>query len=212
MSDEMARALGAESPMTVTIAGKACAVRPLGIKELEVVQRDCLERFKDRYLETWSKGLRYLPADKGVSLMAEKIDEAAHWDIDSLPHKFAYDARRVKLTDALKARLTEAFGAQSEIKEDRWQSLTAAALDQGLLTEEECVTLSGSKPFKAKIAYVNWWITGCYDGMISLTWVCFRHNGVTREQIEEELSGKMSLLTEVTREIEKLSTPKLGNG
>ena len=44
MSEVMARAAGAGSPLTVEIGGKQCSVRPLTIRELTEVERDCVER------------------------------------------------------------------------------------------------------------------------------------------------------------------------
>jgi hypothetical protein len=61
MSEKMARALGANGAMLVTIAGKECSVRPLGIVELAEVERDCVARYRRTDLETYASYLDRLP-------------------------------------------------------------------------------------------------------------------------------------------------------
>jgi len=86
-------------------------------------------------------------------------------------------------------------------------------LDQGMLTDKEYFELTGEKPpAKQRIGYVNWWINSDYEGMLTFTWTCFRHNGVTREQVADAMRGRPSLLMEVTQEIARLSAPQSGNG
>ena len=72
--------------------------------------------------------------------------------------------------------------------------------------------MTGGKPLKVKVPYVSWWITGSFDGMITLIWTCFKHNGVSREDVARELGRNEALLTELSREIETLSVPAVGNG
>jgi hypothetical protein len=90
--------------------------------------------------------------------------------------------------------------------------MAATALDQGMLTTEQYQTLVGVAPIKLLIPYVNWWITGSFDGMISVIWTCFRRSGVTRQEITDELGTNMQLLVEISREIERLSAPEPKNG
>jgi len=63
-----------------------------------------------------------------------------------------------------------------------------------------------------KIQYVNWWITGSYDGMVTFIWLCFRSYGVSKEEVFDKIGKESSLLVELSREIETLSTPAVGNG
>ena len=76
MSEQMARALAATSPMTVMIGGKECTVRPLGIQELTEVERDCVQRFKRQYLETFSQNLDLLPENRRTELLEQKMEES----------------------------------------------------------------------------------------------------------------------------------------
>lgn len=210
--DSMARALAAEGPMTVMIGGIECRVRPLGIQELTEVEQDCVSRYKRQYLETFSSNLDLLP-NGGEGLMREKIEEVAKWGVDDLPRKAAYDTNRVKLTDSVKAFLAESFEIDpANTPELKMKRMVATALDQGMLDEKQYVVMTDSKPFKLKVPYVNWWITGSYDGMISFVWMCFRYRGVTRVQVVEAMRENPSLLIDLSREIERLSAPKLGNG
>ena len=89
------------------IAGKECTVRPLGIRELTEVERDCAERYKRQYLKTFADNLDLLPAEAKDRLLLEKMDVVARWDVDDLPPKFVHDPARVKMTDKLKSWVGE---------------------------------------------------------------------------------------------------------
>ena len=212
MSDDAARAVGAGS-ITIEIAGKQCTVRPLGIRELTEVERDCLGRYKRQYLESVVANLDLLPVATRDRLMEQKYEAANRWDINDLPTKYAHDPKRVKITTSLKTWLQENLSVAVDADDLQIQRMAAVALDQELLGDEEYRKLSdGNAPPKLKVPYVNWWITGCFDGMITFVWVCFKHNGITRDQVVEELGSNMNLLVEVSREIERLSVPAVGNG
>ena len=212
MSEDMARALGASGALTVVIAGKECTVRPLGLQELTEVERDCLERFRRHYLETYRASMDLLPGNAGLLLLERKIEEAARWDVGDLPAKYAHDPARVVLTDALRAWVAETYGADGGSDDRRTQRIATSALDQGMLSDEEYRGMTGSSPPKVRVGYVNWWITGSYEGMVTFCWVCFRHNDVTRDQVQDALRGNMALLVDLSREIERLSSPSVGNG
>ncbi|MFA6336115.1 MAG: hypothetical protein WCX48_11320 [Bacteroidales bacterium] len=197
--------------METTIAGKACVVRPLGIKELTEVERDCLERRRRSYLETFAQNSDLLPAGRGIALLEEKMIEAAKWDVEDLPSKYAHDPRRIKLTDEVKRFVGESFGVEAA-DDGKWCRLVATALDQGTLEESDYLKMTGCHAPKVKVPYVNWWITGSFEGMITFVWTCFRHNGVTRDEVTEALRGDMTLLVDLAREIESLSSPSAGNG
>ncbi len=206
MSEDMARALGAASPLTVTIGGKECHVRPLGMKELTELQREALEYYRRQYLQTYALGLSLMPGDDGKKLFQDKLEEAARWDVDSLPRKTVYDPSRVKPTDELKVKLREVLEPETEPSDDMWRRMAASVLNQEMLSEADYQQLTGEKAPAVRIAYDSWWVTGCYEGMITFAWKCFQHNGVTKDQVAEALTG-MGKLAEVTREIERLSAP-----
>ncbi len=211
--DDVARAVGASGSAAVTIAGKECRVRPLGIRELTEVERDCLDRYRRQYLETYQGNLDLLPEGQRAGLMARKLDEVGRWDVDTLPPRFAHDAARIKLTAELREWLISHWSLEGAQDDARLQRLAAASLDQGSLNEVEYRQLTGGAlPPRVKVPYVHWWITGSYDGMVTLIWACFRRDGVTREQVAEYLGEDLTRLSELSREIEKLSAPQAGNG
>lgn len=212
MSEDVARAVGAGGT-TVKIAGKECTVRPLGIRELAEVQRDCVSRYKRQYLQSFSENLDLLPEAVREREMDQKIDMVSRWDIDDLPAKYVHDSRRIKLTAELRDWVCENVAEDSRnTDDDQMKRMVAVSLDQSMLSPDDYKRLSGgSLPPKLKVPYVNWWITGCFDGMVTFVWVCFRRDGITRDQVVEELGENINKLLEVTHEIERLSTPS-GNG
>ncbi len=212
MSDAVARAVGAGSPTTVMIAGKQCTIRPLGIRELTMVERDCLQRFRRNYLETFAENADLLPRG-GKGLLERKMDEVARWDVDNLPPKHAYDAATVKVTNELRVWVAgEHDDVDKDASVEQIQQLTAASLDSEKLSVAECQRLAGAVPVCVKIPYASWWITGSIEGMISFVWMCFKRNGVTRDEVADELSERPALLVELSRELERLSAPAVGNG
>ncbi len=211
MGEAMARALGAKGAKTVMIGGKECIVRPLGMRELTEVERDCLERYKRQYLKTWADNLDLLPPEAAAKLMEKKLEECSRWDVDNLPPKTAHDPRRVKLTEKLRERMA-GWLAVAEGDEGRERRLIASALDQGILSASDYRELTGESAPGVAVPYVNWWITGSYDGMISFVWKCFSQYGVTRDEVMEAVRGNLQMLAEVAQEIERLSAPQLGNG
>jgi hypothetical protein len=210
MGEATARALGASGPHTVEIAGKECRVRPLGIRELTEAERECLASYRRSYIKTFVDTADLFP--EGMVRAEKARDEAARWDIDDLPPKAAYDQNSVLPSKKLKDVLKEELSIKDAIDDDRTRRLTAGLLDQGTLSEKTVYELSGRTPKKAQIPYVNWWITGCFDGMVTFVWLCFRQYGVTKEQVADEMNKNPALLVELSREIEKLSTPEAGNG
>lgn len=210
MPEDMARALGADGATTVIIADKQCTVRALGLGELTQVERICIRQYKRSYLQTYAENADLL--ENGQQILSEKMDQAAKWDIDDLPSKYAHDPKRIKLAKGLKKWLVSEFELNGETKDDQLQRLCATALDQEALSYQHYRKLTGERPMRVKVPYANWWITGSFDGMITFIWICFKHNGVTKEQVEEELGRNPLILSELAREIEELSVPAVENG
>ncbi len=211
--DKMSRALGAKGGLTVKIAGKECTVRPLGMRELKEVENDCLERYQRKCLKCFSDNLYLLSEKERDGIMVQKLDEVSRWDIDSLPPKYAHDGERIKVTKGLRGWLSANLGMGRRADDKQVKQLTATALDQGSLSTDEYKQLTGGNmPPRLKVSYSNWWITSMFDGMITFIWVCFRQNGVTREEVIDELGNDLGKLAEVSREIERLSSPSVGNG
>jgi len=208
----MARAVAASSPLTVMIGGVQCSARPLSLRELTEVERDCLERYRRGYLKTFADNIDLVPEALREPMMQEKFEQAARWDVDDLPVKFAFDSSKVVLTNKLKAFIGKEFGLGKDTDDTRYKRMTSLALDQGALSEVKYEELTDKPIEKAKVSYVSWWITGAMDGMITFVWMAFKHHGVTRDQVSNAMAENPALLTEVANEIERLSAPKLGNG
>lgn len=212
MSEDMARAVGAKSPMHIVIAGKECFVRGLGLEELAVVERECLRQYRRQYLQTYSDNLDLLPPKQAELLLERKMDEVGRWDGDSLPTKLTSNPNKIMVTPELKERLMGLYELEGEHTDLQWKRLASSALDRDVLSDEDYRKLTGHNAPKIKLPYINWWITGSYDGMITMVWVCFQHNGVTREQVIEALRGNLTMLVDLSHEIERLSAPSVGNG
>lgn len=211
MSDDIARAVGASSAETVTIAGKECRIRPLAVRELTEVERDCLERYKRSYLQTFASNANLLPEEMRFPLIMEKMEEAARWDVDDLPPKFAYDGSKLKIISTIKALVQKHYG-EKKIDDVRLRNLLVTMLDEKTLSEEQYTEMTGHVPFKAKIPYVNWWITAAFEGMITLVWTCVREDGISREDVITDIGGNLSLLADTARIICNLSIPEAKNG
>ena len=212
MPDDVARAVGAGG-RTVTIAGKDCTPRPLSVKELTEVERDCVERYKRAFVKTFSDNADLLPRKESQRIIQERMEEAGKWDVDDLPPKYAHDPAGVSLTKELKRWLVDAWDMNGEERDvQKLKNLCVAALDQKMLDGKQYSKMVGKLPVKRRVSYVNWWISGSYDGMITFVWVCFKHNGVTRDEVALEMGRNPRLLTELQREIETLSVPAAGNG
>ena len=212
MSEKTARALGAGSGVTVTVEGKEYSVRPLGLRELTEVERDCLQRFKRQYLETYSTNLDLLPEADRAGLMGSKLDEVGKWDMEDLPPRFVHDPDNIRLTKSLKKWVHSNMGDGGIDDDSQLKRIASVALDQETLSGKEYTTLTGSQPPRLKVPYINWWITSCFEGMVTFIWACFQKDGLTREQILSELGHDINALVTLSREIERISAPKAGNG
>ena len=213
MSDDTARALGAGGSTPLMIAGKECVARPLSARELAEVERICVQEYKDNYLDTLSRNIKRLPdKSRRNAMMEEELIKVANWTVRDLPTAKAYDPNRVNLTDKLKSWIKENYDLNGEADSDRLARYAAAALDQGMLDELDYTEMTGKSAPSVRVGYVNWWVTGSYDGAIAFVWVCFRDSGVTREEVAAEMGKSQSSLMRMVQEIEGLSVPEVGNG
>lgn len=220
MAEDVARAVGADGTLSVTIGGKECAVRPLGIAELTAIERECLEQYKENFLQFYIRHADDFP--DGWEDAKKKRDEAARWDVSDLPPKFSYETDGLKVTNDLKIWLRHNIGySKTDEKGTKYSAveldtmlrqLTAAALDEGILSEGQYKELTDSAPAKMKVGYVHWWLSGTMEGRLALIWYCFKKYGVTREQVSEALGLDKDRIIRIAREIEHLSTPSVGNG
>ena len=216
MAEDVARAVGASSPNTVMIVGKECQPRPLTIKELTELERDCLKQYKREYLATFTDNSDLMPEELRTVLLREKFDEAGRWDLTDLPNRWAYDAASIVLNEKVVGWMVDEYGETVKEFPEKTKELTqrriiTSALDEGRLSVEEYEALAGTKPKRGKVGYVEWWITGTFEGMISTIWKCFQGQGVTKDDVARDLGRNKAMMASLSREIESLSAPNPGN-
>ena len=219
MSEDVARAVGAQSPTTITICGKECRPRPLTIRELTELQRDCLQKYRRQYVEAYSSNADLLPEAERSAFIREKIDEAAKLDFTTLPKKDVYDPGKIVLNEKVETWLEQNVkgykkkdGAAKD-KHDLYARRTiAACLDADMLLVDDYKEMTGELPKPTKVGYVNWWVTGTFEGMISMIKLAFKGCGVSEDELAEEISRNPSILMNASREVEHLSAPEVGNG
>ena len=219
MSEDVARAVGAESPDGIRINGKDCRPRPLTIKELTELQRECLSQYRRSFVQAFSENADLLPGDEGKKLIREKLEEAARFDISNLPKRDVYDPRKIKINPSIEKWLVENVEgyekdeeASKEKQEKTTKRVVASALDEGLLDPKVYEELTGVHLVPSRVGYVNWWITGSFDGQIAMICLAFRGCNVTKDEIFLEIGRNPRVLIDLAREIEHLSAPEVGNG
>jgi len=213
MSEDVARAVGAPSGVHLVIKGKHIPVRPLNLKELTEVQRICIKSYRDNWLESWHDSMKYLPNPEET--MLQKIDESAKWTIENLPKKRVYTSASLLDSEILAFResLESSLGIDcSKSPVNALRRILDTALDQELITEEQFQKVSGKPPKKMLSGYVNWWITATMEGMVTLIWMCARDHGITKDDIIELMSSNQEKMIELSREIESVTAPSVGNG
>ena len=209
MGEGVARTLGAGDGV-FKIAGKECKVRPLGTRELAEVERECLTRYKRNYIKTFTDNIDLLPENTDKDeFLAKKFEAAARWDMDDLPRKNVCDYEQIEVTKKLKARIQEIHNDEkNETDDDRVKKLTASAIDSGTISVDQYKELTGKTAPLVKVGYVNWWISGCVEGMLTLIWMCFKDDGVTYDEVTKALSDNTQMMVMVSRRIEELSAAK----
>lgn len=213
MADDVARAVGAGSNTSLVINGKTCKIRPLTIKELAEVERDCLKKYRRSYLSTYAENIEFLPENVQSDLMEKKMEEAARWDVSDLPTKPSHDPGKVKMTPELRKHLEEDLDLiDSEADEAKAKRLGSIALDQGLLSDVDYQKLTGEKPKLTPINYAQWWISSSFEGRIALITACLSPCGVSEDEIIESMREDPAAALRIASDIEALSTPKVGNG
>lgn len=211
MSEDVARAVGAGLSDEIMIAGKACRLRPLTIKELTEIEREGVRVYRRRYLEALKDSSDLLPG--GAAGFEAAVEKSAHWDADDLPKKTVYDVSNLNQTALMKKWLIENLQTVEEKVENlsTYHRLVAASLDSGLLSEAEFTAMIGRPPRKTRTGYINWWVTGTPEGMCAMIWHALKEFGVTRDEINQ-LASDPSKMMVLSREIESLSVPDVGNG
>lgn len=228
MSEDVARAVGAKGRL-VTIGGKEVQIRGLGVRELTEVQREAVQQYKKEMLADYKLGAEYMPDP--TEYMEKKVEEVRKIQLGDLPAKYVYDPERLELSPKLREfvyvqlgltpeqisskdlgpELADLFG-NTELDDKRILGWVSSFLDCGTLTPQEYENLVGKPPQRFRIGYVNWWITGDFEGMLTLLWMSVKDQGITRKELSDQFSHEKNLLLELSREVESLSQPSEGNG
>jgi len=211
MSEDVARAVGA-GKSGKTIAGKPFSLRPLTVRELTEIERDCVKWYRRQYLQNIKDAAEFLPnADEELR---KAVFDSAKWEVDDLPKKWVYDTSKIPITPELEIWLKRNLDVKDSALADKdtVKRLVSAALDQELLSAAEFKKYTGSEPKKISTGYANWWATGSFEGMTTMVFYCVRGSGITMDDIRTDLANKQADLMSLSREIEDITAPSLGNG
>ena len=218
MGESEARAMGMGNTITVKTDGreKTYTLRPVSVLHLCDASREALEFYKRQFLETYTKNADLL-GEVAQGLIERKFDEAAQWSLDDLPKKTAFDVSRVPINDRLKvwARAfqdQEGMGEEDgELTDRRVRALLLTALDQERVRPEQVKKLTGRVPIQGRVRYDQWWVTGCFEGMVSFIYssIRYEHPEATKETIR---AWPITAVFEAARAVESVTTPDLGNG
>lgn len=211
MAEDTARAVGAGKLTPIIINGKECKLRPLTMRELGEVERECLDVYRKSYMKAYADNVQFLPKSDRSAILREKLEECAKWDVSDLPTKSVYDPLKVKIDDAVREWAIATLGILEEIDDDKLKIMIASSMDQGMIKEEEYKTVAKIDPKKVSIGYANWWISATFEGQISMIVECFRASGISKDELIEYMRDNPVALTVISSEIEKLSTPQMGN-
>jgi len=213
VSERESRAMGAGT--TITVDGKEYTLRPISVQHLCDLEREALRFFCRQVLQTYRDNADLL-GEEANSLIAKKFEEVSRWTLDDLPRKTAYDASRLPVTEGAMQwaeDFRQEIGADQsgELNEGRVRTLIVAALDQERITPEQVKKLTGQIPARAKVRYDQWWVTGCFEGMVSFIYSSLRrdHPEVTKQNVRE---WPVSVIFESSRDVENITAPNLGNG
>jgi hypothetical protein len=209
--EDTARAIGAAAG-TVTINGKTRKLRPLTVRELAEVERECLRAYRRQYMEAYTDSINFLPAgtDK-MALIMRKTDEICRWDVKDLPPQTVYDPSDVVVTPSLVALLRTKLsekngGAPRGDTENR--GVAAILLNNRTLTPDEYQAAAGVSAVPHLVSYVQWWVTGCFAGMVTFIASCVEGNDLTRNEIEDYIADSGTRAAQVAKELEAVSSPR----
>src|SRR5690554_3468201 len=107
MSDALARVTGAG--VSLNVNGKEYQLRPVGLRQLQELQKEALRYYKRQYLQTFADAAALMGNGTSEKLLAEKIEECARWDVCDLPEQNAYDAEQVPINEQVLSWLRERY-------------------------------------------------------------------------------------------------------
>ena len=214
--DAVSRAVG--GGRTMEIGGQSYTIRPLTVQQLVDLEHEALSFFKREYLKTFSENLYVLGAEiDKQSVLSSKLDEVARWSLEDVPKKTVFDVSQIPVTDGLKnwaKEFAKSIGMEDDKEEwtdNRVRVMASIALDQGRLKTRTLKGLTGKVPRQIQTRYDQWWVTGCFEGMVAFIYSSIKqsHPEVTRKQISEwsavDVFG-------AARMVEDTTSPDLKNG
>ena len=207
MADAEARALGAGN--TIDVDGKQYKILPIGMRQLHEVQRTAVGYYKREYLRTYAENMDFLPPDRAADLIERKMEEVARWDVGDLPVKMAYDVRGVPLNAKLVDALETEYGELPEGDGAKYAVLSSA-LDAGKIDADQVEKLTKVRPRRLRVPYDTWWVTACYEGMITFILTSLRasHPEATAAEVG---AWPLPKIMEAARIVEGLTAPAVGN-
>jgi len=207
MSDREARAMAAAE--FVEVDGKQFKLRPISIQNLVDLEREAMSHYKRQYLMTYRDNADLL-GDDAKSMLRQKMEEVAKWELHDLPQKDVFDTSQVPLTDAVKKWLEENFG-QLPDTDTAIHAVLVTALDTGQLKSSELKKLTGKLPIQGRVRFDQWWVTGSMEGMLSLITTSIRqeHPDLTAKDVS---SWPLAKIIETARLVEGVTSASMGNG
>jgi len=193
----------------VEVDGKQFKLRPISIQNLVDLEREAMSHYKRQYLMTYRDNADLL-GDDAKSMLRQKMEEVAKWELHDLPQKDVFDTSQVPLTDAVKKWLEENFG-QLPDTDTAIHAVLVTALDTGQLKSSELKKLTGKLPIQGRVRFDQWWVTGSMEGMLSLITTSIRqeHPDLTAKDVS---SWPLAKIIETARLVEGVTSASMGNG
>lgn len=211
--EDVSRAIGAASSEPLIINGKECQVRPLTLRELGELERECVRQYRKEYLARIADSRDLLP--NAEEYITAKVEETALWTTDNLPRVSVFGTAQIPITTELEYLLEkELLISKTLISKgpDTVRRILATALDQKILTADQVEKATGVRPKEQRTGYANWWCTGHPDGMMHMIWLTVRDSGISKEEVVKFFTHKQEEAMLASRQIEAVTAPAMGNG
>lgn len=217
-TEKEARALAAGDFVEVEENGVVTkyTLRPIVVQNLCDLERMALNDYKRSYLSTYSDNRDLMEAAgmDASSLMMQKLEEVACWDLGNLPQKEAFSVQNVPLDGKAGKRLRQWVKENhGEIPDSKssLQAILVNALDTGKLKPDEIEKMTGTSPIKGMVRYDQWWVTASFNGMVAFITASVRydHPELNPEKVSR---WPMAKIIEASNLVERLTSPTLGNG
>ena len=206
-TEREARALGAGEVFEVN--GKKFTLKPVVVRQLCELEREALSFHKKEFLQTYFNNLEFIEESKHGDLMEKKLEEAALWDVSSLPQKVVFDVSKVPINDKVREWIKDHYDIEST-EDVISKAVLALSLDNQMLTPEQVKEMTGRMPGKGSVRYDQWWITASSEGMARFVFAALR--GESDLTYEDVGNWPYVKLAEASRLAEKVTVAQMGNG